>query len=111
MLFSNSMESTMELISFPKPLVHVFVCVNDRSSQENPMPSCGPRIRKEDVKEIKLWIRQQGWTRKVLCTSCNCLGFCNPDASVVCVYPSGRFIKIASPQEIKEIILRELDGK
>ena len=100
----------MEDIQFPKPKLHIFVCVNDRTEiQGNTTPSCGPRIKAEDVKEIKLWLREKGWTTQVYCTKAKCLGFCDPDGSVAVVYPKGRFIKgIQSVEDLKQIILEEL---
>ncbi len=48
----------METINFPKPKLHLFVCVNDRTGMPgNQTPSCGPRIKPEDVKKVKEWIR------------------------------------------------------
>ena len=100
----------METINFPKPKLHLFVCVNDRTGMPgNQTPSCGPRIKPEDVKAIKLWIREQGWTMDVYCTNCKCLGFCNPEGSVAVVYPKGRFVKgIQSVEDLKKIIKEEL---
>ena len=100
----------MQQIPF-KTQVHLLVCINDRSCKEDSMPSCGPTITAEDVKTVKLWIRQQGWTGSVIATKCKCLGFCNTEGGVACVYPSGRFFKgITSVDELKKIIEDELDG-
>ena len=42
-----------------KPKIHAFVCINERVNSN--MPSCSPTITKDYVKEVKLWIRKQGW--------------------------------------------------
>lgn len=43
----------MEFIGV-KPKLHVFVCVNDRNGiAGNTKPSCGPRIKVEDVNTLK----------------------------------------------------------
>ena len=102
----------MQEISFPKPKVHLFVCINDRSHKEDSTtPSCGPRITADHVKQVKQWIREQGLTQTVYCTKTQCLGFCHPESSVACVYPSGRFVKgIQSVEDIKQLILEELQN-
>ncbi len=100
----------MQDISFPNPKVHLFVCINDRTHKgEDAMPSCGPRITSDNLKQLKLWIREQGLTQQVYCTKTQCLGFCNPESSVACVYPSGRFVKgIQTVEDLKQIILEEM---
>ncbi len=99
----------IEEINFPKPKVHMFVCINDRTGQNTDKPSCGPRIKPEDVKKVKEWIRAEGLTMQVYCTKAQCLGFCNPEGSVAVVYPKGRFVKgIQNVGDLKEIIKEEL---
>lgn len=91
-----------------KPRIHLFICTNDRSElQGNTTPSCGPRITDNDVKELKFWLRAQGATTEIFCTKCKCLGFCNAESSVICIWPQGKFIKIQDKEEIKKIILEE----
>lgn len=100
----------MQDINFPKPKLHLFVCVNDRSGiHHNDKPSCGPRIKPEDVKKVKEWIREQGLTTTVYCTKAQCLGFCNAEGSVAAAYPKGRFVKgIQNVEDLKELIKEEL---
>ncbi len=75
------------------------------------MPSCAPRTTGIDVQQLKQWIREQGFTQIVYCTKTQCLGFCNPESSVSCVYPSGRFVKgIQGIEDLKQLILQELKG-
>ncbi len=101
----------MEDILFPKPKLHLFVCVNDRTTVPgNTKSSCGPRIKPEDVKEVKRWIVEKGWATQVYCTKAQCLGFCNPEGSVAVVYPKGRFVKgIESVEDLKKVIWREME--
>lgn len=99
----------MQDINFPKPLLHFFICVNDRTSKPGSMPSCGPTITEEMVKEVKAWIREQGWVGVVQATKVSCLGFCNEEGGVLCVYPQGRFVKgLQTVGEIKQIVLEEV---
>jgi len=99
----------MEEINFPKPKLHLFVCINDRSNRKNnTTPSCGPKITKEDVKKVKKWIVEQGLATKVYCTKAQCLGFCNPNGGVAVIYPVGKFYKdIKNVDDLKQIILKE----
>lgn len=102
----------MQDILHAKSRWHFFVCVNDRTTVPgNEKSSCGPRIKPEDVKEIKRWIREQGFGADVYCTMAKCLGFCNPEGGVMCVYPSGRFVKgLQTKEDIKKVVLEELDN-
>src|SRR3989338_418672 len=79
-LINNNVEQQFMIqeISFPKPKVHLFVCINDRGPN-SPKPSCGPRMTSEDVSDIKQWIRNEGLTSTVYCTKAQCLGFCNAE--------------------------------
>ncbi len=101
---------SMQDILFPKPKLHFFICINDRSAiPGNTTPSCGPRIKPEDVKEVKRWLIEQGLAAAVYCTKVKCLGFCNAEGSVACVYPKGRFVKgIQDKEDIKHFIKEEL---
>ena len=100
----------MEEILFPKPKFHLFVCVNDRSGiPGNTKPSCGPRIKPEDVKELKRWTREQGWGNLIWCTQVKCLGLCNDEGSVCCLYPEGKFVKgIQRVEDLKEMVKKEV---
>jgi len=97
----------MEDIQFPKPELHLFVCVNERDGADK--PSCAPRITADNVREVKKWILDNGLTTKVYCTKAKCLGFCNPEGSVAAAYPKGKFIKgIKTTEDLKQIIREEL---
>ena len=100
----------MQDIPFPKPKIHLFVCINDRTGlPTSATPSCGPRIKAEDVKKVKEWIRAEGLTTTVYCTKAQCLGFCNPEGSVAVVYPKGKFVKgIQNAEDLKKLIIQEL---
>lgn len=102
----------MQDIPNAKPRLHFFVCINDRTTVPgNEKSSCGSWIKPEDVKKIKHWIREQGFVTDVYCTMAKCLGFCNPDGGVMCVYPHGRFVKgLQNKEDIKKVVLEELDN-
>ena len=93
-----------------KPKLHFFVCINDRTGiPGNTTPSCAPGIKEEDVKKIKIWLGEQGLTRQVYCTKAKCMGFCNSEGGVACVYPEGKFVKgIKNFEELKEFVMKEV---
>lgn len=63
------------------------------------------------VKEVKEWIRGLGWTSLIYCTKTSCLGFCNSEGGVMCIWPQGKFFKgITSVNEIKSIIKEEIEN-
>src|SRR3989338_2370874 len=103
-------EKAMEDIVEACPRVHVFVCVNDRSGRTGEvMPSCGPRIKPDDVKAVKEWVRNLGLVREVFVTKAQCLGFCHASGGVMCVYPQGRFVRgLQGVEDIKKVISEEL---
>lgn len=105
----SDQKGKMTEITFLKPKVHLFVCVNDRTGTQSDKPSCGPRIKADDVNKVKEWLRTEGLTTQVYCTKAQCLGFCNSEGSVAVVYPKGRFVKgIQNGEDLKEIIKEEL---
>src|SRR3989344_7478048 len=94
-------------ISFPKPELHLFVCINERP-KENPTPSCCPRITPEGVTELKKWLAQNGLASRVYCTKAKCLGFCNPESSVAVLYPEGIFFKYSTIDDLKKLISQKI---
>ena len=96
----------MQEILFSKPKLHLFVCVNDRTKTNDTKPSCSPQITSDMIKEVKQWVREQGWTSSVYVTKTQCLGFCNPDRGVACIYPQGKFVKgIQNIDDLKLLII------
>jgi len=90
----------MQEVDF-KPELHVFICINDRNEET----SCGPTIKHEDVKALKMWVVEKGLVGRVVCTRTGCLGFCNSEGGVIAMYPSGKFYKgLKNIDEIKELI-------
>jgi (2Fe-2S) ferredoxin len=88
----------MKEIQF-KPLLHLLMCTNQREGS-----SCSPGVTDEDVRTMKLWIRQQGWTGQVICTKTKCLGFCHPTQSVAALYPEGKFFYYEQLSELQELL-------
>ncbi len=100
----------MQESTFPKPKVHLFVCVNDRTTIPGmEKASCGPKINLQTVKEVKQWILQNGLATQVYCTKTKCLGFCHETGGTAVVYPSGKFFReVQSAEDLKQIIKEEL---
>lgn len=96
----------MEIINFPKPKIHLFVCTNNRNGES---ASCAPRIDDTIVTSVKKWVISQGLAKEVYCTKTRCLGFCNSNGGVACVYPNGNFYtNIQSEEHLKQIIMEKL---
>ena len=86
-----------------KPALHLFVCTNERiPGSGDDKPSCGPRVTQADVKNLKQWIADQGLSQRVYVTRTGCLGFCNTQASVACLYPAGQFVKFHKVEQLKQ---------
>ncbi len=90
--------------------IHVFVCTNDRSEiVGNTKPHCSRCITDHDVKFLKEWVRSSGLSGRVVVTKTGCLGWCNFEGGVACVYPAGVFLKgIKDVRALQKIILSEL---
>jgi (2Fe-2S) ferredoxin len=94
-----------EILSL-KPRLHFFICINEREDKS----SCNPKITSQDVSDIKSWLRKEGLF-DVWATKTKCLGFCNKEGGVLCVYPQGKFFKgLKSKEDIKKII-KDFIGK
>jgi len=99
----------LQEISGFNPKLHFFICINDRRQTKSEKPSCGVYISKAMVKELKLWVRSQGWGQDIYITSTNCLGGCNKDGGVVACYPQAKFFKdFQTVDELKELIFSEM---
>ena len=97
------------LTNSPNPKLHLFVCVNDRTKRSPDMVSCAPEVTQETVKQVKLWILQNGLVHDVLITKTGCLGICPREGGMMVVYPRGRWITgIKSAEDIIVIIQEEL---
>ena len=97
------------LANYPTPKLHVFVCINDRTSSKSGMASCGPELTAEVVKDVKQWIMSQGLMHQVLITKTGCLGICPNKGGVLVVYPSGRWVtEIQSASDIAKVIKEEV---
>ena len=100
----------IEDITYQKLTIDLFICVNDRSNDFEPKSSCGPTITKEMVKDVKIWVRSQGFPVRVTATYCQ--GGCNPDGGTCTLYPSGRWLKgLRTVEDMKRVILDEVGAK
>jgi (2Fe-2S) ferredoxin len=98
------------LINPPSPKLHVFVCINDRTTTRPDMTSCAPTITKDTIKKVKYWIIEQGLTHQILITKTYCLGICPKSGGVMVVYPQGRWVtQIKSAEDIKQVISEEIN--
>lgn len=88
--------------------LRMFVCLNDRSKNENPSPSCGPCVSEADFKAVKEWIKEKGLKTKVKCTKVYCFDHCNPEGGVVAIYPKGTYVKgLRGAEDLKRVLREE----
>lgn len=102
----------MEKLNIEKPLLHIFVCVNDRcetqNGQKTSKPSCGPTIDLEELKNLKIRIKLSQISCHVKLTQTKCLGFCSPIGSIILLQPKQEYYLINSVKEIEDLIKSEL---
>ncbi|MEZ5588894.1 MAG: (2Fe-2S) ferredoxin domain-containing protein [Sedimenticolaceae bacterium] len=71
----------------PRPLKHVFVCVQNRP-MGHPRPSCSHKSAGEVAEEFYWQLQQRQLFDKVQVSTTSCLGPCSEGPSVL-VYPEG----------------------
>ena len=104
----------MKLLSNPpKPFLHVFVCINDRSNRNSNLPSCAPEIDQNTVRNVKAWIIQNQLIHKVLITKTKCLGICPENGGVMVIYKKNKqngiwYNNIQDENDIVQAIKQEL---
>lgn len=98
----------MEELCIEKPLLHIFVCINDRGEAlegEKPLkPSCGPKINLEDLKNLKRELKEKGFNKKVKITQTRCLGLCSSKGPIILLQPMQEYFIISSIKDIKTLI-------
>ena len=93
----------------PRPKLHLFVCINDRTRRAPDMASCAPEVTAETVKQVKLWILQNGLVHDVLITKSGCLGICPQEGGIMVLYPKGKWVTgIKGADDIIAVIQEEL---
>lgn len=92
----------------PKPLKHVFVCVQ-RRPEGHPRGSCMSQASDEVMGEFLAEIQARTLFDKIAVTSTGCLGPCGHGPSVL-VYPEGIMYGPVTKTDVKEIVEQHLLG-
>ena len=92
----------------PKPLKHVFVCVQ-RRPEGHPRGSCMQHAGDEVLGEFLAEIQGRNLFDKFAVTSTGCIGPCGYGPSVL-VYPEGIMYGRVGKQDVKDIIEQHLLG-
>lgn len=94
----------------PKPLKHVFVCVQ-RRPEGHPRGSCMNHRSDEVLNEFLMEVQARNLSEKIAVTSTGCLGPCGQGPTVL-VYPEGILYGKVNKGNVKEIVERHLlDGQ
>ncbi len=100
----------MEKLNISKPILHIFVCVNDRSHLPEPKkPDCGPKLDMEELKRLKAKIKLSQISCHVKLTQTKCLGICSSRGPIILIQPKQEYYIINSVQEIEDLIKKELN--
>ncbi|MES9990906.1 MAG: (2Fe-2S) ferredoxin domain-containing protein [Candidatus Thiodiazotropha sp.] len=92
----------------PKPLKHVFVCVQNRPPG-HPRPSCSQKQCAEVAEEFFTHLQQRQLFDKVQVTTTSCLGPCSEGPSVL-VYPEGVMYGGVSKDDVAAIFDEHLQN-
>jgi hypothetical protein len=86
-----------------KPLVHLFVCINERPATDPLGPGCGPRgVSVYHAAKSAIAAKAAYGTHWVSRTYC--LGQCPRVGAAVCVYPEGRVIVEAEASDAANLL-------
>lgn len=91
----------------PKPLKHVFVCVQNRPLG-HPRPSCGQNNCAEVAEAFFFNLQQRQLFDKVQVTTTACLGPCSEGPSVL-VYPEGVMYSRVAKDDVAVIFEQHLE--
>jgi (2Fe-2S) ferredoxin len=86
----------------PKPVRHVFVCLNARP-EDNPRGSCGQKGSEELFSRLKAMVAERALDRQVLVTRTGCLKHCSQGTTVV-VYPDNVWYAGVTLADLGEIV-------
>ncbi|MGV6816736.1 MAG: (2Fe-2S) ferredoxin domain-containing protein [Thiotrichales bacterium] len=92
----------------PKPLKHVFVCVQNRP-EGHPRPSCGKKGCVEVADAFYQQLEQRQAFDKIQVTTTGCLGPCMEGPSVL-VYPEGVMYGRVTAEDVTTIFDEHLLG-
>ena len=85
---------------------HVFICENDRDSN-NPLGCCSSRGAKEITQSLKKLCQDAGLKNKVRVNKSGCLGQCKK-GPVMVIYPEGAWYQQVSKEDVPEIFTNHI---
>ena len=89
----------MEKIPY-KPRKHILVCTNERTEGK----ACCFNVKGMDIyRELKDFVRLNGFASLVWVTKTGCLGFCNNIGTTVVIYPDGLWFKEVTIEDLDSI--------
>ena len=99
----------LKKIEIPKKKLHILICTTNRSELPEPKkPDCGPKISLEELKQLKLWVKEQQLIKDIKITQTKCLGLCLAEGPAFMVYPNQEYYVYESVEDIKNFILENL---
>ena len=85
---------------------HIFICVNEKDEKNQDFCS---KVGGSDVYlKFKEAVAERGLISQVYVTRTRCLGFCNPIGTTIVVYPAATWYHQVKPEEVQDIIDKEL---
>lgn len=101
---------TKKETQIPKPKLHILICINSREHFPEPrLNDCMTQnFQKEDLNELRNWLKEQKLILKVKITTTNCLGMCSKEGSICMIYPEQEYYIFDSIGDLKELIINKL---
>lgn len=95
--------------NIPSPQIHLLICVNSRTNSD--MPHCSLNFTYNDFKKFKKWIIKEKLILQVKVTATYCLGVCPKGNSICLLYPKEEYYLFNTIEDLKELVLSNLDLK
>ena len=92
----------------PKFEKHIFICTNERTADD--ARGCCKARGSEKIRELfKDEVKRRGLKGKVRANAAGCLDHCERGPTVV-IYPEGIWYSVHTPEDVKEIMDRHVEG-
>ena len=96
----------LKKLEIQKKEIHILICIKDQLIESN--KSC-KSFSLDDIKELKMWVKENNLQDKVKITKTLCLGVCAKGSSVLMMYPGQDYYTFETIEDVKSLILENVN--